>query len=63
MLYSQYGPEKFDILEAEMLWRKALRIVEIIYGRTHIIANQNLSTLSQILHLKEGHDEERKDLL
>jgi hypothetical protein len=38
MLYSQYGPEKFDVLEAEMLSRKALRIIETIYGRNHIIA-------------------------
>jgi hypothetical protein len=30
MLYCQYGPEKFVILEAEILSRKALRITETI---------------------------------
>jgi hypothetical protein len=63
MLYARHGPKKFDILEAEVLSRKALRIIERIYGRTHIIVNRNLSTLSEILNLKEGHDAERKCLL
>jgi hypothetical protein len=63
MLFAHYGPDSFDILEAEILSRKAILIKERIYGHNHMFTIRNLSTLSQILLLKEDHYEERKDLL
>lgn len=57
------GVEGGDLLEAEMLSRKSLRICEKFYGRNHFTAVSILSTLSNILRLKGGHDDEVKSLL
>jgi tetratricopeptide (TPR) repeat protein len=55
--------EDGDIVEAEMLARKSLRIKEGIHGVNHSLTCTVKITLSNILQRKTGGNEERKSLL
>jgi predicted ABC-type transport system involved in lysophospholipase L1 biosynthesis ATPase subunit len=62
-LIDRNGPEGDDIVEIEMLARKALRIKEKIYGLTYFTLIPNLSTLDNVLKLKGNCEKERKDVM
>jgi hypothetical protein len=61
-LIAQNGAADGDILEAEKLFRKTVRIKERVHGRDNIYTMRHLDTLREILQFKGGHDDEVKDL-
>jgi hypothetical protein len=61
-LISKNGLESGDILEVEMLARKALRIKEKLFGRNSYKIKPLLSTLCSILELKGDYSDECKCL-
>lgn len=52
-----------DIIEAEFLVRKAIRIKEVVYKTPSPVRAQSLNTLSDILQLKGDRNEEVQALL
>lgn len=62
-LIVQNGPESGDIVETEMLARKAIRIRGRILGRNHPDLTRIFLTLSNILKMKGNCYKERRGLL
>jgi tetratricopeptide (TPR) repeat protein len=62
-LVCKKGVEGGNIMEAEMLCRKSLRIKEKICGTNDTATINSRITLSNILQVNGTHDDERKDLL
>jgi hypothetical protein len=62
-LVCEKGIEGGDIMEAEMLGRKSLRINEILHGANHSETVHSRITLANILQVNGNHDDERKSLL
>jgi hypothetical protein len=61
-LIAQNGAADGDILEAEKISRKTVRIKERIHGRDNIHTMRQSETLREILQFKGGHDDEVKEL-
>jgi tetratricopeptide (TPR) repeat protein len=63
LLIKANGPESADIDEAEMLARKAVRIVKELKGPGSESMRYNFNVLVEVLALKEDYSDTTKDLL
>lgn len=62
-LVKQQGPKTCDILEAEMLARKSIRIKNMFDDVKDFTTSPFIDKLSKILQLKGNHDDEEMELL
>jgi hypothetical protein len=62
MLIAQNKRADGDLLEAEMLARKIIRVKERNHGRNNIHTKRQLDTLHEILELKGGYYNEVEEL-
>jgi hypothetical protein len=62
-LVDQKGPEGGDVVEAEMLARKCIRIKEKVFGVDHVMIVETLNDFFCILQLKENSDDKSIELL